>query len=215
MTVPDWNTDMISLGDQVVMEPFGQELYESLAPLTYADESTGWALAHYVRAMAVMFEDIEKLVREDEWGSIMEHHEVWAAGVPWLAQFIGTRLPLPWTEEMQRHWVHEHGGWNRGTIKGIQDTVGLLLTDSKTVRVQERVGSAYHIIVTTLEHETPADTTRIINAIKASKPAGITFEHQVIPGQLWSDVKLDGTWNAVKTEYTNWDDVETSTPTPA
>jgi len=91
----------------------------------------------------------------------------------------------------------------------------MLLTDSKTVRVLERVGSAYHIIVTTLSHETPADTTRIINAIEAAKPAGITFEHQVIAGQLWEDVRADGTWAAVKTEYTNWDDTRTSTPTPA
>ena len=214
MTIPDWRTDMISLSDQVVMEPFGQELYEALAPLTYADESTGWALAHYVRAIALMFEDVEKLIRNSEWGDAMDVDTVWPEGIPWLGQFVGVRIPFPWPEQQQRDYVHNEAGWRRGTPKGIQDAVALLLSGNQTVRVMERAGSAYHIVVTTLTHETPADTTRIINAITAAKPAGITFEHQVIDGQVWDDVKADGTWAAVKTEYTNWDDIETSQPTP-
>jgi len=214
VTIPDWRTDMISLRDQVVMEPFGQELYEALAPMTYADRKQGWALAHYTRAIALMFEDVEKLIRNSEWGDAMDVDTVWEEGIPWLGQFIGIRLPEPWPVERQRDWIHNKLNWKRGTIEGIKETVGVLLTGSKTVRIDERVGSAYHIIVSTYAQETPADTTRIINAINASKPGGITFEYQVVPGQLWEDVVLDGTWAEVAAEYTDWHDVEVSTPTP-
>jgi hypothetical protein len=207
MTTPDWNVDTIDLTDEVEMEPFGQELYEALAPMTYADKENAWALAHYVRAIALMFEDIEDLVRRSEWGDIMDADTIWPEGLPWLGQFVGVRVLGPYSEEEQRQRVHDKAGWRRGQIKAIEDAIKPFLTGNKTVNIYERqpggVDAAYHIIVETLDHETPVSDDEIIRAITLAKPAGIMFDFASVTGQVWINVELG---------HPNWADARDSAP---
>lgn len=158
----------------------GDRLYEQAAPLAYADEANGYALAHVAAAIGAMWQDVYDLVSDSDngpgWSSLVDIDRVPAIALPWLAQLAGVRLLIGASEAVQRAQVAAADGRNRGTVAAIVAAGQLTLTGMKIVNVTERSGSAYRLTITTRPSETP-DPTATLKALMAAKPAGLLLTY--------------------------------------
>jgi hypothetical protein len=83
----------------------------------------------------------------------------WA--LPWLAQWVGIRIPSGMSATDARALIGDVSGFARGTPASLRAAVQTTLTDSKTVWFRERDGSPYRLEVVTLTSETPDAAKRL------------------------------------------------------
>jgi hypothetical protein len=168
-----------------------QRIYDQIAPLAWADPTTGWHTLSFVNAIGEMFQDIADLVqdgphREVGWSIVVDIDRVPDEGLGWLAQFLGIRFFVGVDAPTRRQQIRDHISWQRGTPASILAAVSLFLSGTKTVQMTERNGSPYRLQVIIWSSEAPADTSatspmiRYINAY--AKPAGIVMSLTVNPG---------------------------------
>lgn len=178
---------------------FGELIYADLAPLAYADEDNDWALLKLMGAMGAMFEPIYTLtVDTDEdgtnrpgWAIALDVDQCPVASLPWLAQFVGARIPDGLDEETQRDLIRIPRGRSRGTRAAMEADVQRTLTGTKTVYIDERVdGNAWQLTVNTIDSETP-DEVATLAAIIGQKPAGIVLTFEATTSAIIDS--LDGT----------------------
>jgi hypothetical protein len=170
-------------------------LLGDLGPVLNAD------LESYLRACAQTFEDVDALARDDPpwcgWSVVLDPAACPAAGLPWLAQFVGVELAPGTDEASARAAIAQHAGWRRGTPAAIEAAVKPTLTGSRFAYLDERVGGdAYAAMITTRTDETP-DPAATLAAAMAAKPAGILLTQQLVSGTTYDE--LDGryaTYNA-------------------
>lgn len=171
----------------------GERLYESLAPLTYAEEANGWALAYFCAAAASTIDEIADITRDAEDGtpgysSLYDLDTVAEKYLPWLAQFIGVQIPEGLTDEGKRIRIRETDGFRRGTPAAIMGAARQYLIGDKTVYLVERHGSAYRLTVASYSRETP-DRAAAEAAIREQVPAGIVLHFSVIDPQTFDELR--------------------------
>lgn len=161
--------------------PFAEELYEAVEPHAFDDEAQGWALWTLCQAIARPLDLVDELVRAQDdreaWTVALDVDRTPAIMLPWLALFIGDRLPAGLSEQASRDRVKDVRGFRRGTPATIAAAAGDTLTGTKLVRLVERnEGNAYWLLVITKTSETP-DPAVTEAAIISQKPAGIRMEY--------------------------------------
>ncbi|MCA1781989.1 MAG: phage tail protein [Dermatophilaceae bacterium] len=194
------------------MTPTTEEAYDALLHLSDGDEATDWTLLRFLDAMVRQLDVIEELVRDDDdfvgWGRLLDIDAVPAADINWLAQFVGVPPLAGADDETRRLRAKEAAGWKRGSPSAIQGAARQALTGTRRVDLYERDGSAYHFRVRTYLSETP-DAAAVVAAVRALKPAGLTFEHEIQAGLTWGDAT--GTWAAP--DIVTWADGANIVPT--
>ena len=178
-------------------------------------------LVTYLRALAAMFAEIEQWAfatngaGDEEWEDdgytiLVDPDRCPDKGLPWLAQFVGERLPAGITGPLAREWVKDNPNMTRGTPRSIFLAAQRRLTGDRLVTMIERSDDVVdQVSVVTYEQQTP-DPEGTHRDLLDVVPADVTLEYQVLPGQVWQDVKgAYPTWQAVKDEYPTWGDVAT------
>ena len=150
------------------LESFAQDLYDRIAPLTFADPTYDYPVAKLVNAFGEMFQLVEDYGRDDPetgapgWAVVLDITKCPDEAIPWLGQFVGVRLPTGLTPAQQRAYVADAPGWDRGTVATIMASAQPFLTGNKSVTIRERfdqanpnVDSPGYYQVTTRGAETP------------------------------------------------------------
>lgn len=102
-----------------------------------------------------------------------------------LGSATGTPVPAGLTVEKQRAYVTERPGQRRGTPAAIIAAVRETLSATRTVELNERDGSPWHLTIRVFEAELPAGGAAAVKAAALTqKPYGITItiDVKVLPG---------------------------------
>lgn len=173
------------------------------------------ALEDYARALGTMFAEVE-LYSEDEenlegWEILLDPDSCPAAALPYLAQYVGERLPIGIEERAAREWIKDAPNQRRGTVESIFFAAQRKLTGDRAVSLRERMepGGEHedHIEVVTYTAQTP-NAGEVLNELLKVVPADIVLNYNVLAGQQWSDVDRESaSWEAVRARYATWGDV--------
>jgi hypothetical protein len=191
---------------------WADDLYQSLAPIMYADEANDWHGAIYIGGIGALFQEFRDLVQasedngEDAWHTILDPDLIPAKYLPWLGQWVGVRLAIvgdlsePATAE--RAQIKQHSNFQRGTPSAILNAIQSTLTGTKHVTFVERyLGNAYRQNVIVYDYETP-NPAAALNSYLSQKPGGILYNFNVIPGEAWDESTV--TWDTPASGVT-WD----------
>jgi hypothetical protein len=182
--------DLASIGDR---------LRERTAPLAPHDDQYGYAHAYLCGSLGAIFREVAEVF--DPEGDLPPMAPLldpalcpdWA--LPWLAQFVGIKLPVGIGPEDARTTIHSVAGFKRGTRAALRAAAGLFLTGSKTVYFRERDPSAldppYTLEVVTLTDETP-DPAAVLRALLAQKPGGIVLNFRTVVGWDYQEMTAAG-----------------------
>jgi len=198
----------------------GQDLYDALEPLTFADESLGWPLAHYVDALGLILEEIAGMVRTDDegndgWSPFADPQRCPDGWRYTLALWAGVRYPRRMGTQELRDYIDGHGpGIWRGTKTAILAAVRRYLTPDGTVYFEERAdGNPYALRIFTFGFNT-LDEDAIRAELEANVPAGLLLDYEVRVGQTYD--MLAGsveTYDEMKTTFPTYDDAYNARPT--
>jgi len=114
----------------------------------------------YLQALARVYQPVADLAEdgvngEPGWSQILDIDRAPFVALPWLAQFIGARIPPDVTTDLAtRNYIKDQPGWKRGSPSAIISAAKLGLTGTKSVTLIERNSSPYHFLVVTLASET-------------------------------------------------------------
>ena len=203
-----------------VVSETAEELYAALGPWSeVATASEVWDLLNYCEAIVGegRLADIENIIRDSEvgpgWSKVLSAEDAPVAWLPWLAQFVGGRVPDGLDEATQRSLVKDATGFKRGTITALVAAVQAHLTGTKHVLVNERVGgNAWVLGIRTLTAET-ADTSAVMVAILSQKPAGIIIDYDTMAGHDYGDLAIEyDFYSEVNAAYATYYDLQINDP---
>jgi hypothetical protein len=162
-----------------------QRLYDELAPLAGDDGANGYALAHYCAALALQRDLVADLSRDEDdrpgYAVLLDPDTCPAFALPWLAQFVGVRIPLGMSEAAMRLRIKSTDGFRRGTPEALRGAARQFLTGTQTVFFIERQGTPWRLAVSTWVSETP-DPAKVLAALIEQKPAGIVLTYTTVNG---------------------------------
>jgi hypothetical protein len=99
-------------------------------------------LETYLRAQAAMFEEVELLAFETDtleaWQVLFDPDLIPAKGLPYLAQYLGEKLPAGIEEALAREWLKDNPNRYRGTPYSIFRAAQRNLTGNRQVGIRER-----------------------------------------------------------------------------
>lgn len=176
---------------------FTQDVLDALAPMLYAEGTTGSALTDYVTGLSLPFELVETWVSDTDedigWSLLLDIDRCPVEALPWLAQIVGMTLNTALSEADQRQQLHDVSNWKRGTPGAIRGAPAPYLTGTKTVVLRERFDGSgndapYDFEVITLSSET-TDATKVLAALTTQKPTGDRLTYVNSTGQDLQDVK--------------------------
>ncbi len=172
-------------------------------------------LVDFITTFAEMFEPYETYAEDEDDGTtgysrMLDPQRAPVEGLPWLAQWVGERLPTGLTEDQMRQWILDAPNQIRGTKKGIARAAQRKLTGTKTVALHPRFKSdgtadVDWLTVFTLESETP-DPNGVREDVLSVMPADIELDYAAVSEAIWSTVETYGTWADVAGAGT-WADV--------
>jgi hypothetical protein len=198
------------------LDSFAQALHDKIEPMTLEDEKYNYALAKFLAAFGVMFQDIDDLVAETDdgppWSVALDLDRIPSVGLGWLAQFIGVSLDPRLSDADQRIRIKTTDGFNRGTPAALKGAAAGYLTGNKTVVFRERFPDAYSLTVVTYTSETP-DSAKVLSALLDQKPAGLKLTYSVLAGQDYQSLYTNhATYSNVKTTYATYQGIVTEQP---
>lgn len=199
--------------------PWTYMMYEAMAPLTWADESLGWPMLWFFKAIAYNYHEPYAFAVDPGWELALNVDEVPSWWLNWLAQFVG--IPVIGFDLMEsqqkRDTIKDAPGWHRGTLDAMIKAAKATLSGSQTVICYERYDPnfagqdrAYHITFITYQSETPNQNVTLA-ALMAAKPGGLQLSLLSRAGQIWQWLRdhypptTQRTWAQVKTEYADWE----------
>ena len=108
----------------------------ALAPWMTPDLET------YARAIGGMFAEVEMWAEDSPtlpgWGILLDVNTCPAKALPYLAMYVGERLPAGITEAAAREWIRDAPNQVRGTPYSIFRAAQRYLTGQRTVQIIER-----------------------------------------------------------------------------
>jgi hypothetical protein len=140
----------------------------------------------------------------------------WA--LPWLAQLVGERIPVGYTDTQARDWIRNSPKWIRGTPAGIWNAVKRVLLPGASMQMRERwnpntsTADPDWISILTWATQTP-DQNLVLQVLRREVPADIMFGYTMQTAATWGS--FTGTvanWAAMKTTYPTWAAVQGATP---
>lgn len=168
-------------------------------------------LETYLRAIGGMFSEVElyAILGDDDqgWVVLFDPDQCPARALPYLAQYVGERLPVGLDEPHQREWIKDAPNQRRGTPLSIFQAAQRKLTGSRLVAMRERDGDVDHLTVVTYTAETP-DSAGTLQDLRDVVPHDVILTYNVLAGEDWGGVNLDhATWAAVDSAFPTWADV--------
>ena len=203
------------------LDSFAQQLYDSIAPLAFAEQQVDYHLAQYCATIGTMFQVLDDYGRDEldtngkdapGWSQTVDILRCPDELLPWLAQFTGARFPPGLTADQQRAWIINAPQWRRGTVRSFHDMASIYLTGNKTLIMYERsnpaapgVDAPWHLTIWTYSAETP-NPTAVLNAFLSVKPAGIVLHYSALTGQQYSALRTNNaTYAVVRSKYATYD----------
>jgi hypothetical protein len=173
-------------------------------------QATPWMtpdLQTYLEFVGSMFAEVEMYSADtpDElgWICLLDPDLCPAAALPYLAQYVGERLPDGLSVAAQRDWIKDAPNQTRGTVQSIVRAASRTLTGTKFVLVIERSGGIDKLAVSTYTDQTP-NAAQVLADLQDVVPLDISLTYTTISGQVWTQVKAKGTWNTIKASYPDW-----------
>lgn len=204
---------------QPPMTQVGQDLYDALEPLAYADGSLGWPLANYLAAIGLILEEVAQLVRADDdgndgWSAFADPYRCPDSFLYTLAQWAGVRYPRRMSTDDLRNLIGPHapGLW-RGTRAAILAAISRYLTPGGSVYFEERAdGDAYKLRIFTYAYDT-LDEDAIRSELAQVIPAGLILDYELREGQTYGMLRAaQPTYADVKANYPTYGDVASARP---
>jgi hypothetical protein len=166
----------------------------------------------YLRAIAEMFTEVELLAFETDdteaWQVLFDPDLIPEKGLPYLAQFLGEKLPDGISEPLAREWLNDNP-------YSIFRAAQRHLTGGRAVSMSERDDGSgpdsdpEFLQIVTFEDETP-NPTQTEADIRSVLPADVILEYAALPGQTWADVESGfADWAAADTAYDTWIEMAT------
>jgi len=198
--------------------PWTYMMYDAMQPLTWADESLGWPMLWYFKAIAYNYHEPYEFAVDPGWELALNVDEVPSWWLNWLAQFVGIPV-LTFAlldSQTKRNTIKDAPGWHRGTLAAMINAAKGTLSGNQTVICYERYNptvsgdQAYHITFITYQSETPNQSVTLA-ALMAAKPGGIQLSLLSRAGQIWQWLRdhypptTQRTWAQVKSEYPDWE----------
>lgn len=154
---------------------------------------------------------------EDEeqpgWENLLDPDTCPAPALPYLAQYVGERLPLGLTVAQQRQWIKDAPNQRRGSVGSLVRAAQRALdpSTSQLVTVIERDGDADTVTLITYAAQTP-DQAAVLRELGTVFPLEMTLNYVVHAGETWSQVEVSHpTWNDIPAG-TTWADLEAAMP---
>jgi hypothetical protein len=179
-------------------------------------------LKDYLTAIGGMFSEVELYAIDEEndelgWAILLDPDRAPVQALPYLAQYVGERLPVGLDEAGMREWIKDSPNQRRGTIESIVRVAQRYLTGQRTVAISERSGTDVnpedYLIVQTYTSETPNPALTYADLRRDAVPADIVLTHNVMEGQAWQQVKTDNaSWQVVKDSFPTWEDLRVQMP---
>lgn len=199
-----------------------EELFLSLGPWAQLDtEDARGQVLDICEAVfgTTRMQIIEDIIRDTDtgvgWSPVVDIDRCPEMWLDWLGQFVGVQPTLGLDEVTKRSKIKLHSSWKTGTPGALVAEIQAVLTDTKTVLLNERLGgNAWALGVRTWDSETPSDAA-VLEAIAKQKPAGITLDYDSIPFDSWtySDLRFSyDLYSDVKAHFTTYTDLKTDNP---
>lgn len=200
--------------------PAAETLYEALSPaFVEPDDENGLALLGLCNALTSgNIDAIREYVVEHEgrpgWQIILDPQRAPAIVLPWLAQFDGANLRPDLDETGRRDAIVAPEAFGRGTPEAMKRVAERRLTGTKTVIVTERyTGSAWRLLIETLEGETPEPAKTEAEIIAEQKPIGILLFFNRRAVWDWLELRTEkATWLKLREDFPTWFAVRTYEP---
>lgn len=199
-----------------------QELYDALGTaFTAGDEDRDWPALRFCIALTTgALSDVHDYVTDQEdrpgWQVLLDPTRAPAVILPWLAQFNGAVLREDMNEEARRNAIRDPEAFGRGTLAAIRSVAERRLTGTKTVLITERyTGSAWRLLIETLEEETPEAALTEAEITAEQKPIGILLFFNKRVNWDWGEAKASLehlTWGDVVEDFATWLDYRTHEP---
>ena len=206
------------------------EQYDALGRgLTEGDDGT---LLWFVDAWAALLQDVSDLVSDTAdqvddvspvdgggamrwsagqgWSQLFDVDRCPPAWLPILAVFAGVVVPAGMSTVDARGRIRSAPGRRAATVGALRQSVAETLTDTKTVGIVERDGSAYQVTVQTYASETPDVAATEASALRQT-PTWLVLSFDTVPGPTWQLVDTTTTWASVDPALT-WDGVASLDP---
>lgn len=173
-------------------------------------------LGTFTDAISSMWNQVELYAMDSDdgtlqgWTLMFDPVNAPAAGLPWLAQWLGERFPPGLTPGLQREWIADRPTEYRGTVNSFIRAAQRTLTGQRTVSITERSGGDPDTVaILTYTAETPS-SAQVLADLKSVFPASMILVYSTGAGQTWNGVKTGlygATWTAVAGHYAHWSDV--------
>jgi hypothetical protein len=170
----------------------------------------------YLRAVGAMFAEVEMYAEDEEqpgWENLLDPDTCPAQALPYLAQYVGERLPKGLPEAQQRQWIKDAPNQRRGTVASFVRAAERALDPDTTqlVSVIERDGDVDTVTVVTYTDQTP-DPVAVERELNTVFPLDMTLNYLVRDGETWTQVELTyATWDDIPAGMT-WADLQAATP---
>jgi Phage tail protein (Tail_P2_I) len=200
------------------------DLQAALAPWT----ATGPDLADLAAAIGGMFAEVESYTTElDEngnlqpaWTVLFDPDQCPTAGLPWLAQCVGERLPIGLSDAQSRQWIKDRPNQRRGTNEALARAAERQLTagTSQVVIIWEGhkldgTATLDYVAVLTLASQTP-NPSAVRTDVQSVAPWDVIVDYSTVAGIPWLAVHADyATWAAVHAACPTWAALEAQVPT--
>jgi hypothetical protein len=190
---------------------------------TYADLEIGNVndLLNYAQAIGGMFAEVESYCEDQDggppsWSALFDPEAIPAPGLPWLAQWVGERLPAGLGEAAQRQWIVDNPNQRRGTLQAIAFAAMRQMTGaSPTVMLWpghklDATASLDHVAMVTFTDETPNPAGTLTDA-QSVAPWDIVIDGTTVAAVTWLMVEAGySTWTTVKASGKTWADVSSA-----
>jgi hypothetical protein len=185
------------------------DIVEALGPWLTPD------LQDYAETIGEMFEEVAAYVEdgpngEPSWSVIFAPDLCPVAGLPYLAQWVGERLPVGISEANARQWIKDNPNQRRGTLDAIARAAERRLTagTSQTVMLWpahklDGTPSLDYVGLMTFTAQTP-DAGAVAADAQSVAPFDIVVDCTTVSA---------GTWLMLSIAYATWSDVLAACPT--
>lgn len=181
-------------------------------------------LMTYAFAIGLMFAEIEVYAADrpdgtSGWSTMLDVDAIPTAGLPYLAQYVGERLPSgisdaeneanPNFRSDARQWIVDAPNQVRGTPYALARAAQRYLTGAKIVQIAERqtLSGTYNldtVAVLVYADECP-DPSAVAAELRKVVPADVTLDFNVSTGETWNGVHTAySSWAAVMAANANW-----------
>lgn len=164
-----------------------QTWFDELGVTQPGDAGRGGLFRILLGGLGSAFGRLHDVVRDTTdgvgWSSVLDPDRapVWA--LSWLAQFAGVRLVPGLTEAQQRAQITSPAAFERGTRLAMIAAAQTTLTGTMGVRVYERSGGPYNMLVVTRTSDTP-DVALTERKVRSQKPIGLLLTYATSDGPL-------------------------------